>query len=300
LPVNHTPGSAMAVGNIRGAQLAVGRQGRVYVAWNGVAPTGHLPMLFARLNDAGTAFEPERNVIAKAYGIDGGGSLAADDRGNVYVFWHAPVPGSKGEQNRRVWIARSADDGANFQPEHIAFDSAIGACGCCGMKAYADAAGVYVLFRSADQIVNRDIWLLTSADGGKSFKGTDVSRWNIGACVMSAAALTPSPQGLLAAWETEKQTYFGHVVNGAVSNPVAAAGTPRDRKFPVLAVNPQGDVLFAWTEGMAWKKPGQIEWQVFDKSGHASAENLSGVDGVPVWSLIAAFARPDGNFVVVY
>jgi hypothetical protein len=51
---------------------------------------------------------------------------------------------------------------------------------------------------------------------------------------------------------------------------------------------------------MAWKKPGQIQWQVFDKNGHASAENLAGMDGVPVWSVIAAFAKPDGSFTVVY
>ena len=129
-------------------------------------------MIYARLNDAGTAFEPERNLIHAAYGLDGGGSLAADAQGNVYVFWHAPLPGQKGEQNRRVWLAKSSDEGKTFEPEHIAFDKPIGACGCCGMKAYADAAGnLYVLFRSADQMVNRDIWLLTSTDHGKTFTG---------------------------------------------------------------------------------------------------------------------------------
>jgi hypothetical protein len=35
--VNHTPGSAIAIGNIRGARMAVGRRGRVHVAWNGSA-----------------------------------------------------------------------------------------------------------------------------------------------------------------------------------------------------------------------------------------------------------------------
>ena len=180
IPVN-TPGSAMAIGNIRGAQMAVGRNGRVSVAWNGTAPTGHIPMLYTRLNDAGTAFEPERNVIQSAWGLNGGGSLAADAEGDVYVFWHAPLPGTEGEQNRRVWVARSTDDGKTFEPEHLAFDKPIGACGCCGMKAFADAKGVHVLFREADQVTKRDIWLLTSTDHGKSFQGSDVSRWNIGA-----------------------------------------------------------------------------------------------------------------------
>ncbi|MDE3194895.1 MAG: hypothetical protein KGN84_01010, partial [Acidobacteriota bacterium] len=38
IQVNHIPGSAIAIGNIRGAQLAVGRNGRVHVAWNGTEP----------------------------------------------------------------------------------------------------------------------------------------------------------------------------------------------------------------------------------------------------------------------
>jgi hypothetical protein len=35
LRVNSEPASAIAVGTIRGAQLAVGRNGRAHVAWNG-------------------------------------------------------------------------------------------------------------------------------------------------------------------------------------------------------------------------------------------------------------------------
>src|SRR4051812_41875053 len=37
LRVNSAPGSAVAVGNIRGAQLAVGKNGRAHVAWMGSA-----------------------------------------------------------------------------------------------------------------------------------------------------------------------------------------------------------------------------------------------------------------------
>src|SRR5260370_40573046 len=109
MQVNSQPGSAIAAGNIRGAHIALGKNGRVHVAWNGshslTGKMGQEPMLYARINAAGTAFEPERNVIQSAYGLDGGGSLAADNLGNVYVVWHAPEPGSEGEANRRVWMA---------------------------------------------------------------------------------------------------------------------------------------------------------------------------------------------------
>ena len=52
-----------------------------------------------------------------AKGLDGGGSVAADTSGNVQVFWHAPEPGKRGEDNRRVWSAVSSDDGKTFAAE---------------------------------------------------------------------------------------------------------------------------------------------------------------------------------------
>jgi len=36
------------------------------------------PVLYTRLNDRGTGFEPERNLINFAAGLDGGSSVAAD------------------------------------------------------------------------------------------------------------------------------------------------------------------------------------------------------------------------------
>src|SRR5207245_9711029 len=106
---DHVTGSAMAVGNIQGGHLEVGKDNRIHVAWNGTdkaivkGPRGESPMLYTRLNDAGTAFERERNVIQSAFGLDGGGSVAADEEGNVYVAWHAPRPGGRGEETRGVW-----------------------------------------------------------------------------------------------------------------------------------------------------------------------------------------------------
>ena len=73
LQVNRHPGSAIAVGNIRGAHLAIGKNGRIHVAWMGsdkAEPRGSgggSPMLYTRLNDAATAFEPQRNIIQSAF-----------------------------------------------------------------------------------------------------------------------------------------------------------------------------------------------------------------------------------------
>ncbi len=65
-------------------------------------------MFYSRLNDGGTAFEPERNLMTRTFGLDGGGTLAADTVGNVYVAWHGKIPGAAdGEAGRQVWMAVS-------------------------------------------------------------------------------------------------------------------------------------------------------------------------------------------------
>jgi hypothetical protein len=301
----------MATGNIRGAHIALGRNGRVHVAWNGTyevdvpgatKPWMKHPMVYTRLNDARTAFEPEHNVIHAAYGLDGGGALAADGAGDVYVFWHAPTPGTEGEGNRRVWLARSTNDGKTFDSEKPAFEKPTGACGCCGMSAFADEwDNVYVMYRSATETVHRDMYLLVSKDRGRTFEGTDISAWNIGACTMSLENLSASSAGVLGSWETMGNVFYG-VVNPAtrrMAQPIAAPGDAKDRKYPVVTANSRGETLLAWAEGMKWGKGGSAFWQIFDRNGNPEGE-IGHADGVPAWSVVAAFTRPDGGFSVVY
>ena len=308
LRVNSSPGSAIAIGNIRGAHLALGRSGRVHVAWMGSdkakprAPGGAAPMLYTRLDDAGTRFEPERNIIQKAVGLDGGASLAADDAGRVYVTWHAPEPGSQGEQHRCVWVARSSDDGKTFAGEERANPEPTGACGCCGMRAFVDKEQtLYVMYRSATEVVHRDMYLILSKNQAKSFSEEKLDSWNIGACPMSTMAFAEGDGGVLAAWETSGQVYFSSA--GLDSSPksraIGAPGNVTGRKHPALAVNALGETILVWTEGMGWNRGGSVAWQVFDKSGRPTRAR-GRADGVPVWSLVAVFAQPSGDFTILY
>jgi hypothetical protein len=190
LRVNSQPGSAIAVGTIRGAQLAVGKNGRVHVAWNGSGqslprgPGNSSPMLYSRLNDGGPrghpAFEPQRNLMQFTTALDGGGTVAADNLGNVIVAWHGSDGSQRGEENRRLWVARSTDEGRTFSREAPAFEEATGACACCGTKAFADSKGaVYILYRAAAAKINRDIYLVVSRDQGKSYRGTSIHPWKV-------------------------------------------------------------------------------------------------------------------------
>jgi hypothetical protein len=319
LQVNRT-GSASAAGTIRGAQVALGKGGRVHVAWNGsseaqlrgpVNPDSGKPgspMLYARLNDAETAFEPERNLMHRSFGLDGGGSVAADRTGNVYVAWHG-IPtdvksgaGPEGEARRQVWVAKSQDDGRTFSNDQKAWEQPTGACACCGMKVFATRQGsVHALYRSATEAVHRDIYLITSKDRGKSFEGGLLHKWEINACPMSSMDFVENSNMVIGAWETGGQVYWGRIVGGRPEaiQPTAAPGTAKGRKHPRVAINRGGEVLFVWTEGTGWQRGGSLAWQLYDRTGQPTSEKgLSA--GVPAWSFAAPAANADGSFSIVY
>jgi hypothetical protein len=291
--------------------LAVGKNGRVHVAWDGmgkgaakVTISGKevAPLLYTRLNDAGTAFEPERNVITYAAGLDGGSSVAADAQGNVYVAWHGSAPDNKDkEAGRAIFVARSTDEGKTFQPEKPAVAKKTGACACCGMRAFADSQGaVYILYRAATDMMERGETLLVARRPGADFEIAYSHPWKATTCPMSSATLTENKTGVLAAWETGDNVFFAGVdpKTMQVSRPVSPLAGLK-RKHPVAVANASGETLFVWTEGTGWAKGGSLAWQLYDKDGKPAGEKQR-APGVPVWSLPTAYARADGTFAIVY
>jgi hypothetical protein len=198
-------------------------------------------------------------------------------------------------------VARSQDEGKSFEREKRAIAKPTGACGCCGLRAFADSAGaVYILYRAASKMVNRDEILLVAPQPGAEFQIAYAHPWKVPTCVMSSATLTESKDRVLAAWETTDQVYFANVdaKTMEVSKPIAPPGSTK-RKHPVVVANANGDTLFVWTEGTGWAKGGAVAWQLYDKDGNATLEK-GRTEGVPVWSLATGFAKPDGSFVIVY
>lgn len=143
------------------------------------------------------------------------------------------------------------------------------------------------------------MYLLESSDHGSTFRGSDISKWNVGYCVMSSEAFAAGPAGTYAGWETEKQVHFGSIDPAkTVASDSAVSADARNQKYPSLALNWNGLLLVAWTEGIGWKHGGSLHWQIFD-AGKRIGEPGS-AEGVPAWGLVAAYARRDGNFVVLY
>jgi hypothetical protein len=314
--VNSQPGSAIAIGTIRGGQIALGREGRVHVAWNGsngAQPRnafGGSPMLYTRSapergQETGAhRFDPQRNLMQRTSALDGGGTVAADREGNVYVGWHGRTEDSDpGESGRRMWVVRSQDDGATFGPEQHALERPTGACACCGTRALADHRGtVYLLYRAAARNVERDCYLLTSNDHAGRFQGGSVHPWPVTTCPMSSFALAEAGSSVLAAWETQGEVYFSGIDlrTHDASPPITPPGGRGRRKHPAVAGNARGETILVWTEGTGWQKGGSLAWQVFDRSGRPVGPEGRIEGGIPVWGLATVVARPDGGFTIIH
>ncbi|MHB8636211.1 MAG: hypothetical protein ACYC96_07040 [Fimbriimonadaceae bacterium] len=301
--VNSVPASAGATGTVRAAQVAVGRSGRVYVVWNGLGPKGpggypQAYQAFSRSNRSASSFELQRNLLPPAMGLDGGGAVAADTRGNVFVLWHSQA-GAKEEKDGGVYVEHSGDDGATFAPAARVDSGGNGACGCCGMRALVAPDGTLdVLYRGARNNSGRDTIELTSTDGGRTFATHVVDPWPLNACPMSTFGLASGTGGTIAAWETADRVYAANIApNGAVTGKWSPPG--QSQKHPSVAVGANGATLLAWAEGTGWQRGGSLAWRVVSPEGHVLATNR--IDGaIDVWSLATAVSRPDGSFLIIY
>src|SRR5215470_13915574 len=172
------------------------------------------------MNDAKTPLQRQRNPMRISHALDGGGTVAADKEGDVYVAWHGAGE-QKGEEHRRVWLARSTDDGRTFARE-TALTNETGACGCCGMRAFVDPRGaLHLFYRTATNMTERGMFLLTSIDKGKSFQGKRLDNWSLTSCPMSSVTAAANDKQTLAAWENDGQVYFG-AIDLSSPKPVAA------------------------------------------------------------------------------
>ncbi|MBS0266975.1 MAG: hypothetical protein JSS02_33925 [Planctomycetes bacterium] len=308
LRVNSQAGSAIAVGSIRGAHFALGQGNRVHVCWNGsnkAEPRGpgkyDSPFLYTRQAADQPAFEPQRAMNGTHFGLDGGGSVAADADGHVYVVWHSGD--GTGEDNRRVWIAHSDNDGQEFAAPQIADAEKNGVCGCCGLRAFTDRQGtVYVLYRAAREQRHRDMFLLTSMNHGQSFEAIQTDRWLVANCPMSSQSLVDTGDAVLAAWETAGEIQVSRIDKKSreLAQPANPAGTSKNRKHPAMAVNGKGETLLVWVEGSSWEKGGSLAWQIFNEKGRPTSQKGRLEGAIPVWSFAAVYAEPDDSFVILH
>lgn len=284
IAVNSQPGSAIAMGTIRGAQAAVGADGRLHVVWNGNGKTAGL--FYTRLLPGTNKFEPQRDLMDGA-GLDGGASIAADAKGAVYAVWHG-AGATLGEPERVVRVRKSTDHGATFSPPTVAGQP--GVCACCSLRALAAADGLTVFYRAAHTVTQRDMTLLSSHDRGATFRAEPVGLWKGNTCPMSSASLLPTTAGTRMAWETDAQIFTA--LPG--KEPLALG----KGKHPSLATNTRGETLIVWAVGTGWNRGGTLEWTVLGADGRPTAQRGS-APGIPTWSFPSVFADDAGDFIIL-
>jgi hypothetical protein len=303
--VNRQPGSVIVAGTMRGPQMAVGADGVVHVVWMGgngaekvsVKGTKVTPLLYTRISAPNDQFEPERNILTHIAGLDGGQTVAADKKGNVFVVWHGAPPGTESEEERGLYVAQSKDGGKTFAREEKANVPKRGACACCGIRAQVDQTGaLHVLFRTAEEGVNRSELWLKSTDAAKTFQIVQEDPWRIATCPASSASFDLQSQTQVGVWETD-----GRVVGGLLRDGKRVelrAGGDAKQKHPRAMVNAQGEVLLTWVEDAGWGTTGTLVTQVFGSEGKAKGERIRKT-GLPAWSFGAAY-EDEGDFVVLY
>lgn len=296
--VNSVPRSAIAAGTIRGAQIALGKDDSLQVIWNGStnakgAKPGQAPLLHARLLSGAREFTPQQDLLGETTVLDGGASIAANEKGHVAIVWHASPSGVSEERSRLVWVRYSADDGVTFSSPASLNASQPGVCACCSLRAHlASDDTLSVLYRAATSPKERGMHLITSKSGRATLKKLD--DWNVAMCPMSSASLVPEARGLRAAWENQGRIVTT-LLNVTTSNSENTGAD--DAKHPVLAHNVRGQTLIASVIGSGWAKAGRLHWELLDAQG----KTVDSGDGekLPVWSYAAAYALPDGSFVIL-
>lgn len=288
--VNSQEGSAVAMGTIRAAQLAIGKDNSIHVVWNG-SQKAQGQLLYSRSID-GKSFSAQKDMKGDTAHMDGGGSVAANDSGNVYVVWHGNKKGTTGEENRRIFVAISSDNGKSFNSEKEASPDGLGICPCCSLKAYATGNDLIVLFRGAKG-PNRDIYELVSNDKGKTFKGKVTGKWRAQQCPMSSQSIAVGKNGFLMAWESDGKIYFSNKEGSSMAVPGRGA-----KKHPVIVENKSGNMLVVWTEGTGWNKGGSLCWQVVSSGGMPKSRVEKISNGVKVWSVVSAFVDGDKFYIV--
>lgn len=300
LRVNSEQGSAVAIGTMRGAQLAVAPDGTVHVLWNG-SQQAHpkqgegVPLLYARLTPNSQKFEAQRNLMTRTYALDGGGSLATDRGGRVYVAWHGMKSLKPGkETDRAVFLAVSEDNGASFGAEREVSPPKSGSCPCCGLRLGVDEQGALdLVFRAAFSVMDRDILWLQSKNQGRSFEVVRRDAWRIGQCPLSSAWVAEGWTG----WEAGGTVKFARL-DDVKSKLVIPKGDAK-RKHPVAVQTKDGRTLLVWTEGTGWQKGGAVVWQMLGVDDKLIG-NPQRRNDLPVWGLATAWADGSGQFFVLY
>ena len=209
-----------------GGRVGKGRDGDV-LAWRSTddGKTWQGP---ARVNDV--ADSAREGLHAMASGADG----------SIWCVW-LDLRDKKSE----IYTSVSKDDGVTWEPNKCIYRSPDGSvCECCHPSVIVHGESVHVLFRNSIG-GNRDMYVMTSNDGGKSFSDArklGAGTWQLDACPMDGGMLAAGPNGALATVWRRDGNVFAAAGDGS---PEILLGPGQQ---PWIAGTSQGSAI-VWTAG---------------------------------------------------
>ena len=163
--------------------LAVGDDGRVYMAWlderylAGRERSGHhnemeggepnAELYFAVSSDGGETFSPNRRIVGDVCPCCKASITAPEKDGNMYIGWRQVLPG----EFRHISIVASSDKGETFgQPVMVSDDRwKLSACPVSGPSLIQDGDALAVTWYSGGEAGPHGLYWTHTHDAGKTF-----------------------------------------------------------------------------------------------------------------------------------
>ncbi len=288
------------------AQLAVGKRARAHVVWHRPASDARpAEVLYARLDDAQTAFEAPRAMSSARAGLEGGSAVAADDSGRVWIAWHAPSKPDASVKERALFVVESRDEGASFGPERVVLPSRVSAC--ANLQVITEPNGALgLIYRSHvdGKFKDREFF---ERGSGLFFKGPGVDaalsldEWPSRDCLATTYSSARSSRGWLVAFESQSGVCWTRI-DPSVLEPqtYSPPGSSKGRRHPAIAVNTKDQVLLAWIADGDSTDGDALEFCVFSSDGKPVGDTVHCGVGVSPQGVLSAVAFGDDRFGIVY
>lgn len=287
--------------------------GGAVVNWSDVrrSPSWSIIDICAAHSADGVSFMGDPRINDSSYLAQHQPSIAAAE-GVVYAAWHG-FPAPRQPQPTPLFVARSTDSGATFEPQRRADvyppgipASEIGSCNCCRPAVFASGNMAYVAFRT-DSTNFRDIQLARSADRGVTWEPVvRVSRglWSLTACPSSGPAGAARNDTVVVAWMEQRDP-------GGPRSVFVARSLDGGRTFdnetrvddeanlPSIAIDARGRIFVAWN---AVKSPASVYASVSEDGGLTFSPKRRIDAGMPrkVNRSVQCAAAPNGDVYAVW
>jgi photosystem II stability/assembly factor-like uncharacterized protein len=209
-PVKVVEAGKLALGRHRGPRIAVTSSSIVISAIAGEKGGGADGDLLAwRSTDGGKSWSQGVAVNdVPAAAREGLHAMASDGKNLLFTAWL-----DLRAKGTRLYGSASSDGGKTWSRNVLVYESPEGTiCQCCHPSVAFDGNGrIYVMWRNV-LAGNRDMYVVRSADGGKTFQQAEKlgrGAWELNACPMDGGGLGLTSRGqVVSAWRRQQDIFL--------------------------------------------------------------------------------------------